>query len=174
MTTIQTDNRRLQRKAGRLCVAVLLFAVLWMLPACTSEHQNYSRFYSMSPKGWSTNAPLHFAPDSLDSLGTYDVKLAVRHNTHYAYEQLLLAVDFIDNAGKVTRQVVTFDVADGYGNWKGAGFGSVYQLERTIARDVSRASVKRIVVWNGMKTHEKLLQGVTDVGVTITRRDSNK
>lgn len=169
MTTIQTDSRRLQRKASGLCVAVLLFAML--LPACTSERQNYSRFYSMSPKGWSANAPLHFAPDSLDSLGTYDVKLAVRHDTHYAYKQLLLAVDFINNAGKVTRQVVTFDVADDYGNWKGAGFGSAYQLERTIARGVSRTSVNRIVVWNGMKTREKLLQGVTDVGVTITRVD---
>ncbi len=169
MLITSSDNRQLQRKVGILCVAVLLFAALWVLPGCTSERQNYSRFYSISSKGWSANAPLHFAPDSLDSLGHYDVKVAIRHDTHYAYQKLLLAVDFIDAAGKVTRHMVDYDVADDYGNWKGAGFGSSYQLERTIARSVTRASVQRIVVWNGMKTREKLLQGVTDVGVTLTR-----
>lgn len=171
MASNPTDNTLLQRNARVLCVAVVLCAMMSMMLACTSERKNYSRFYTISSKGWSTNAPLHFAPDSLDTLNTYDVKVAVRHNTHYVYKKLLLTVDFIDNADKVTRHTVDFDVTDDYGNWKGAGFGSAYQLERTIARNVTHDSVKRIVVWNGMKTREKLLQGVTDVGVTITRNE---
>lgn len=116
------------------------------------------------------NSPLHFAPDSLDSLSHFDVKVAVRHNTDYAYQDLVLAVDFIDDDGNVKRHQVTFEVADEHGHWKGAGFGALYQCEKMVARDVPHSSVKRIVVWNVMQTREKNLQGVTDVGVTITRK----
>lgn len=117
------------------------------------------------------NSPLHFAPDSLDSLSHFDVKVAVRYNTDYAYQDLALAVDFIDEAGNVKRHQVTFDVVDEHGHWKGAGFGALYQCEKAVAHDVPHSSVKRIVVWNVMQTREKMLRGVADVGITITPRD---
>ena len=162
-----SNIKQLQRKAQGLCVALLLICLCMV--GCTSETKTYSKFYSIPSGGWSVKSPLHFAPDSLDSLSHFDVKLAVRHNTDYAYQDLPLAIDFIDQDGNVKLRQVTFHIADEHGHWKGSGFGALYQCEQIVARDVPHASIKRIVVWNVMQTREKMLQGISDVGVTLIK-----
>lgn len=156
----------MQRKAFGLCVAVFLIAV--SVSSCTKVDSSYAEFRSMPQQGWATDSPLHFALDSLNDQDTYDVKIAVRYTPEYPYRNLSVAVDMIAVDGNTKRLLFDFPIADQYGNRLGAGFGSLYQCEQTVAKSVPHSQIHRIVVWNRTQA-DSSLRGVSDVGVIVTR-----
>ena len=146
--------------------------MLMCLGACAPEHSTYSDFRDLPHDGWYASMPLRFCPEITDStVTTCDVAVAVRHSSSYAYSDLSLVVDMIDSTHHVKRRLVTIPVADKYGNWKGTGFGGLYQLKCDVARNMPLSSILSIVVWQSMKGCEKV-ECIENVGVIVT--PSNK
>ncbi len=110
--------------------------------------------------------PIKFTPEYSDSSLTYDVELALRHNNDYQYSNLSLVVDLIDSVKNVTRHDIDFELSDGYGNWRGSGFGALYQSSIVIAQGIKPSQVTSVVVWQAMNNCD-VVKNVIDMGVIV-------
>ena len=146
---------------------MLALTIMICLGACAPKHSSYSSFRSIPHDGWNKTLVLKFTPKDIDSTLRYDVNLAVRHSNSYEFSNLSLTVDIIDSNGKLTRKPVDFEIADRYGNWKGSGFGALYQCSSVIATGLTPNELRGIVVWQSMKG-QNVVHNVTDVGITLT------
>ena len=73
----------------------------------------------------------------------------------------------IDSVKTIHRKDVDFELSDGYGNWKGAGFGALYQASIVIASGISPRDVNSIVVWQTMANCD-VVKDVEDIGITVS------
>ncbi|MBR5101701.1 MAG: gliding motility lipoprotein GldH [Muribaculaceae bacterium] len=147
--------------------AIAALAVLCATVSCSHTKSDYSSFYSFDQSQWVKGSPLYFEPDGLDSTAVYDLSLAVRYNTDYAYCDLAVAVDVIDTLMNLQHHEVKLELADEYGNWKGAGFGEFYQCNTMVAKKLPAWKMRRIALWQSLGVDT--LEGVCDVGVIVTR-----
>lgn len=143
-------------------------AMLYSLVACAPENRSTGSFQTLPVnKGWSRAMPLVFEPEYGDSSATYDIVVAVRHTNEYGYSNLPLVVDLIADSSKIARRVpVEVNVADEFGNWKGTGFGSLYQCRALVAESVSPLQAHKVVVWQAM-ADTALINNITEVGVIV-------
>ena len=146
------------------CVAV---AILVCLGACSPKHSSYSEFSDVPEAGWTHNSPLYFTPQYGDSLGYYDIAVAIRHDQAYAYRNLSITADFIGDNYRLKRRIINVELADKYGTWKGSGFGALYQFKQVVLTHVPAHSIHRIVLWQSMSNRDTV-SNINDVGIIIT------
>lgn len=108
--------------------------------------------------------PLTFDLQYADSVSPCTITLVVRHDNTYRYRNLPLVVDLIADDSTVVSHPVDVAIADEYGNWKGGGFGPLYQRAVTVASGVEPARACHVVVWQAMQDCDTLT-GVVDVGI---------
>lgn len=149
-----------------ITLSVLLTASLW---SCSPKRVATSSFHSLDVgSGWHRSMPLVFTPQYGDSALRYDVTLVVRHTNAYPYANLSLVVDLMGNdAESKNRRTVNFALADAAGNWLGAGFGTLYQVQTLLAHNMAPESLGRVVVWQAMANAETIGQ-ITDVGIIVS------
>ena len=148
-------------------MTLFIAAAMLVLSSCQRKPvMTHSRFVHLSSKGWPRSVPLTFKPEYDDSTLTYGITLAIRHESNYRYSNLSLVVDLIAEDQAVKRHNVNFSLADEYGNWKGGGFGTLYQDTVTIAPVVAPEDVQAVVVWQAMEGCDTL-HGLANVGVFV-------
>lgn len=161
IVTIDANNPR-----TNLAVVVLAL-IMFCLGSCKPEQTSYSDFRDVSHEGWYATMPLRFYPEFNDTVvnkGVLDI--AIRHNNNYPYRNLNIIVDIISSKG-IDRREIEIDVADGYGNWKGTGFGALYQLKKNIATGIDLRELQSVIVWQAMNGCEKV-EGLENIGIIIT------
>ena len=137
------------------------------LVACSLGQDSSAHFKTLPDEGWNKEMSLVFTPEYSDSSLTYDIELAVRHNSDYQFSNLSLTVDLIDSVKTVSRSNIDFELSDGFGNWKGSGFGAIYQSSLVIAQGVKPSQVSSIVVWQAMNNCD-VVKNVIDIGVIVS------
>lgn len=137
------------------------------LVACSLGQDSSAHFKTLPDEGWNKEMSLVFTPEYSDSSLTYDIELAVRHNSDYQFSNLSLTVDLIDSVKNVSRSNIDFELSDGFGNWKGSGFGAIYQSSLVIAQGVKPSQVSSIVVWQAMNNCD-VVKNVIDIGVIVS------
>ncbi len=147
-------------------VAIMLCA-LSCLNACSFGQDKSAHFKTLPDDGWNKGMSIKFTPEYPDSTQTYDIELAVRHNNDYQYSNLSLVVDLIDSVKNVSRSNIDFELSDGYGNWKGSGFGAIYQSSLVIAQGVTPSQVGSIVVWQAMNNCD-VVKNLLDIGIIVS------
>lgn len=150
-----------------IAVAVTLISVLSCLNACSFKQDTMAQFKTLPSEGWSKNQPIKFSPEYADSTLTYDILLSIRHNNSYQFSNLSLAVDMVDSVKIIHRKDIDFELSDNYGNWKGSGFGALYQASIVIATGIKPTDVNSIVVWQTMANCD-IVKDVVDMGITVT------
>lgn len=145
---------------------VLMCCVVSCLSACSLGQDSSAQFKTLPDEGWQKSMPIKFTPEYSDSSLTYDVELALRHNNDYQYSNLSLVVDLIDSVKNVTRHDIDFELSDGYGNWRGSGFGALYQSSIVIAQGIKPSQVTSVVVWQAMNNCD-VVKNVIDMGVIV-------
>ena len=150
-----------------IAVAVTLMSVLSCLNACSFKQDTMAQFKTLPSDGWSKNQPIKFSPEYADSTLTYDILLSIRHNNSYQFSNLSLAVDMVDSVKIIHRKDIDFELSDNYGNWKGSGFGALYQASIVIATGIKPTDVNSIVVWQTMANCD-IVKDVVDMGITVT------
>ncbi len=151
-----------------VAMAMTIVAAMLILSACQRKPvMAHSRFVHLPSSGWCSSLPVAFTPHYDDSLGNYDVTLAVRHGVNYAFSNLSLVVDVIAADSTVNRNRVSLPLADDYGNWTGGGFGALYQKKVTLAHEITPDQARHVVVWQAMPQCDTL-HGVVDVGLIVT------
>lgn len=148
----------------------VIAAVVFIVTGCDRPVLPHAQFIHLPESGWKYQSPVTFHPVYDDSTRTYDITLAVRHQSNYAFATLPLAVDIVDADSVVHRQLLDMRLADEYGNWSGGGFGTLYQQQTSIARGIKPSEVASVVVWQALdSTHS--LKGVVDVGIFCNPSD---
>ena len=150
-----------------IALAVTLISVLSCLNACSFKQDTMAQFKTLPSDGWSKNQPIKFSPEYADSTLTYDILLSIRHNNSYQFSNLSLAVDMVDSVKIIHRKDIDFELSDNYGNWKGSGFGALYQASIVIATGIKPTDVNSIVVWQTMANCD-IVKDVVDMGITVT------
>ena len=163
-TTISSNKVR-SGSAAWLCL--LFTSIIVCLGACSPKHSSYSEFSDVPRTGWTHNSPLYFTPQYGDSTAYYDISVAIRHDQDYAYRNLSITADFIDESHKLKRRIINVELADKYGTWKGSGFGALYQFKQVVLEQVPAHSVKRIVLWQTMSDRDTV-GNITDVGIIVS------
>ena len=163
---------RSQRTNQRMTVVMTwVFATAAMLMMAACDHRpvlSQSHFVHISNDGWLSSAPVSFKPEYADSNAIYSLALAYRHTNSYAYSNLSLVVDVIDADSIVNRRQMDITLADEYGNWRGGGFGALYQDTVMIAHAVEPDDALTVVVWQTMQGCDTLM-GLTDIGLIVKK-----
>ncbi len=73
----------------------------------------------------------------------------------------------VDSVKIIHRKDIDFELSDNYGNWKGSGFGALYQASIVIATGIKPTDVNSIVVWQTMANCD-IVKDVVDMGITVT------
>ncbi|MBR6284838.1 MAG: hypothetical protein IKR25_11190 [Muribaculaceae bacterium] len=138
------------------------------LGACSPRRASSAMFHPLDvDSGWHRTMPLVFAPQYGDSNARYDITLAIRHTNLYDYSNLCVTADIVsDNATPVRRIPVEFTLSDGNGNWRGAGFGALYQATQRIATGVTPTEAHRVVMWQTM-TNAPTVNQLPEVGIIV-------
>lgn len=167
-----SDLKMSCRLTNAVAMALFIAAVMFIMSACQRKPvMAHSAFYHFPSSGWLHNQPVVFVPEYDDSVLTYNLVLAVRHNNSYRHRNLSLVVDLIAADTIVARRAVNMPIADEYGNWKGGGFGTLYQDTVTIAEVIDPGDACRVVVWQTMEGCDTL-NGLVNLGL-ITRPLTN-
>lgn len=150
-----------------VAMVAIMMCVLSCLNACSFGQDKSAHFKTLPDDGWNKGMSIKFTPEYPDSTQTYDIELAVRHNNDYQYSNLSLVVDLIDSVKNVSRSNIDFELSDGYGNWKGSGFGAIYQSSLVIAQGVTPSQVGSIVVWQAMNNCD-VVKNLLDIGIIVS------
>ena len=110
-------------------MTVFIAAVAIIMVGCQRKPVlSHARYVYLPAAGWQQTLPLTFTPEYDDSTATYDLTLAVRHESSYAYSNLSLVVDVIAADSTINRLPVHFTLADEYGNWSGGDSGPCIRI----------------------------------------------
>lgn len=156
-------SQRLRPNSIWLTLAILMITVCF--EACAPEQTTFTDFRRLPANGWKRGEPLHFAPQYADSSSLHSIALAVRHDNEFPYKNLGLTIDLISSSAQVERVRMDIQLADSAGNWRGGGFGALYQIESVVRHDVDASKVAKVVVWQGMETDT--LRHIVDVGIIV-------
>lgn len=159
---LAANNCPLYRKC--MTVVTVVAAVVLFVASCNRPVIPHAQFIHLTDSGWLRQSPLVFHPVYDDSTRTYDISLALRHQSSYEYGTLPLAVDVVGADSVVHRQSFEVRLADVHGNWSGGGFGSLYQVQLSIACSIKPCDVSYVSVWQTLDSCECLL-GISDVGI---------
>ena len=145
-----------------------IIMTLICLGACSPKHSSYSEFKEIEPAGWTKTTACEFVPQYGDSLGVYEVKLALCYAHDYPYRNISVVVDFVKNDSLVERSEIDYELTDSNGNRKIAGFGVAYQSEHEVKPSSRVGEFDKIMVWQGLACDT--LPGVTQVGIILKKK----
>ncbi len=145
---------------------ILIIATLCLLlAACGRGERDYSRWTELPADGWAYGDTLLLLPADTTladnvSLVERRLTLGLVHSSAYPYSNLWLEVTYPGD-GRIYRDTVNIPLADIYGRWLGAGFGSSYQTEVTLSPrtdiDVTRpVAVRHIMRLDTLRHIERL------------------
>lgn len=156
---------RKRRLLARLLCWVAIFS--WM--GCETKTVFHS-YQSIPAKGWSRNDTLSFTFPARDSLLAYRLRIEVRNDERYPFQELFLFVRRPNT--KDTTLYVTDTVrcllSDNEGNWKGKGLGAIYLSVHPYADLSLNADSCKISISHGME--DAIIQGINDVGLEIVKQ----
>lgn len=139
--------------------------VLLCLGACAPGHNDYSRFENLPVQGWVYGDDIVFVTDSVVPAPAQALGVVLRHNNEYPYSNLWLEISYRRN-GIIHRDTVDIELADRYGRWHGSGFGTLYQIKRSVNGQMTLRGNDTIAVRHIMRVDT--LRGLEQVGITLT------
>ena len=154
-----------QRNDLHRSALVAMIMILVCLGSCQPKHTDFSEFRHIPACGWLKESPLHFTPSYADSTHIYNISLAVRHDSRFAFSNLSMTIDIFGNDSIIERKRMNLNLADSAGNWLGSGFGALYQLQTPLLTGTRAGEVTKIVVWQSLDTDT--LSHLTDVGIIL-------
>lgn len=149
-------------------IASLFVAIV--LSACNFEANNMQQYRHIPSTGWYADSLLLIPVPVSDTIGEYEVSIGLRYTDEYRYRNLWLFATLVAPDGTQTIDTLNCRLADEYGRWYGSGIGATMQ-QREMYKESLRfphSGTWHIAIQQGMR--EECLQGITDVGVKVSRR----
>ena len=148
-------------------ITVITLAVVSVVVAACSGRTAYCEYRNLPISGWDKDSALVYIVDIRDTIHTYNLVLSVRHGQNYPYQNIWF---FVENGLTEQTDTLEYYLADQRGRWLGNGFGDRHEMPCLIGQNVRFPHSGEYVfrVHQGMR--EDLLQGVTEVGLTVEKQ----
>lgn len=149
---------------------IVWLPVMLLLAACSFNHNTVYYSYLHTPgKGWARKDTLVFPVTVRDSLKPYKVRVEIRNQAFYPYEDLYLFISHnTEDSAIFITDTIRYMLADKSGKWVGTGLGTLFQNSFPYYRFIPLHPGKyTFKVTHGMK--DEALQGITDIGLKVDR-----
>lgn len=149
---------------------IVWLPVLMLLAACSfNENTVYYSYLHTPGKGWTKKDTLVFPVPVADSLKPYKVRVEIRNQAFYPYEDLYLLISHnTEDSTIFITDTMRYALADKSGKWVGTGLGTLYQNSFSYYKFIPPHPGKYVFkVTHGMK--DEALQGITDIGLKVDR-----
>ncbi|GMN10125.1 gliding motility lipoprotein GldH [Croceitalea sp. MTPC9] len=160
----------------RALKALLFFTMFVLLVSCETQTV-YSDYQQLDNGVWKVEDTIQFSFSELDSLEKYDMFLNVRNDNDFAFSNLFLITELNYPGGETVSDTLEYEMALPDGSWLGKGFGSIkesklWYRENIVFPDsgVYNLKISHAMRKNGNVEGISNLQGITDIGVEITKR----
>ncbi|KAB1066840.1 gliding motility lipoprotein GldH [Tamlana haliotis] len=160
-------------------VLLLGLCVFFTLVSCDSQY--YFDEYKAVPKKWHKDSIVSFKINTPDSISPYDLFINLRNTNAYKYNNLFLIVEMQFPHGKRVKDTLEYRMADPSGKLLGAGYSDIkenklWYKEQVIFSESGEYEVKiqQAMRENGMVNGVEALEGITDVGFSIEKKQVKK
>lgn len=113
----------------------LMFALVF-LSACDSG-KIFQRFEDIDNYRWSRDKAVSFDVSVKDASASYDVFLAIRHTSYYAFANLMVNMIAVYPSGEERTKDYDFFLKETDGSFKGEGAGDLWDIEFPLMEKVS-------------------------------------
>ncbi len=143
------------------------------LISCKSK-ADLAQNQSIAEAKWSEEQILRFEYYCEDTLNYKDIFFILRHSGHYPYANLFLFVTIKAPNGTTTQDTLEYLLADIKGKWYGKGIGDIRSLQLAYKRNIRFGQQGRYIFYIKHGMREKILNGITDLGMLIKNIDLNE
>jgi len=154
----------------------ILFIIL--IHAC-STHIEHSEYTNLNNGIWKINDTLRFSFSNTDTLENRSIFINVRNDNSYEFSNLFLITEMEAPNGETVLDTLEYEMASPDGAWLGKGAGSIKESklwfrENIVFSDsgVYNFKISHAMRKNGNVSGIKELNGITDVGLQIEKRQS--
>ncbi len=141
-----------------------------VLNACDKQVL-YHSFHSLPTEGWFKQDTVVFDVIVPDSQTHYRLDIEIRNTCRYPYQDIGLGLCYCDPGGirQTTTDSLHYILADWQGNWKGGGWGGLYQtcFPAGIIRFDSAGTYRFKLVHT---LPNETLPGINDIGIHLVRQ----
>ncbi|MFV5683812.1 gliding motility lipoprotein GldH [Flavobacterium sp. GB2R13] len=158
---------RLKNSALLLLVAILFFSC--------DKKRVFDEYKSVG-NGWNKDSIVTFNLPKLDSTKHYNLYINLRDNNNYQYNNIFLIVAMEKPNGFTKVDTLEYQMANSDGTLLGDGFSDIKESKLFYKENVNfngkyKIYIKQAVRENGKVPGVKLLDGITDVGFRIEKKD---
>jgi len=151
-------------------IYILCSLLLAFISISCDKQEIYYRFHELKNESWAQNDTLVFDIDStsFEVNKPYNLTIEVTNSVNYPYQNIWFFTQMnIDNDSIFTNNSNEFKLADEFGKWKGAGFGSLYQSSLPLGQITFTEKRNYLIkLEHGMR--DEPLKGIDRVGIKIT------
>lgn len=158
----------------RIKNSVILGITALFLFSCDKERVFDS--YKSVGSAWHKDSVVTFNLPQLDSSTTYDLFVNLRANNNYSYNNLFLIVSTEKENGFTKIDTLEYQMANPDGSLLGNGFSDIKESKLLYKENVRfkgnyKVHIKQAVRESGKVPGVQELQGVTDVGFRIEKKE---
>lgn len=146
----------------------LFFSII--LSSC-SQPAIFSEYKSVDVKGWNKDSSCVFDVNIENTTMAYDVFVNVRNVGEYTHQNLWLFIKKMAPDSTITKDTISFFLADNRGKWLGSGIGSVYEMPVLYQQKLIFSSPGKYhyEIFQGMR--DTFLLGISDIGLRIEKAE---
>ncbi|UOB15948.1 gliding motility lipoprotein GldH [Abyssalbus ytuae] len=151
---------------------ILLLVVLFF--SCNSN--TFFAEYHNIENGWHKNNKIDFSFKTPDTINKYDIFIHLRNNEKYPFSNIFLIANMSLPNNEIISDTLEYKMAEANGNWLGEGFSlkesKLWYKENVTfpAEGECKLTIEHAMRKNGEIAGLEVLQGITDVGITIENK----
>ncbi|SHG43066.1 protein involved in gliding motility GldH [Flavobacterium segetis] len=154
--------------------SALLFLVIILLSSC--DKKRVFDDYKSVGESWNKDSIVNFDLPQLDSTKRYNLFVTLRANNNYKYNNLFLIVALELPNGFTKVDTLEYQMADPDGTLLGDGFSDIkesklFYKENVRFRSTYKVHIKQAVRENGKVPGVQFLDGITEVGFRIEKKE---
>lgn len=150
---------------------LIIFVAVLFFPYCKTSI-DYAENKNITEAKWEDQQIIRFDYTSSDTLNSKDVIIVLRHGGHYPYRNIFFFITTLAPNGKKITDTVEYLLADEKGKWYGKGVGDIRTLQLFYKHNVRFAQAGRYIFYIQHGMRNKILEGITDVGLLIKNSDT--
>jgi gliding motility-associated lipoprotein GldH len=153
---------------------IFLLAMLSTLLSACSKNKVYEKYIKIDNYKWKRDKLITFDVDIKNTNSNYDVILALRHTTYYAFANIKVNVTITFPSGEMRTRDYNIFLRDADGSFKGDGAGDLWDITYPVFDDITFPDVGnyKFEVQNVMPIVE--LPDIMDVGLIVRKAEKKE
>ncbi len=151
--------------------AIIMLAIIPLILTSCSKNKVFEKYTKIENYKWKRDKLITFDVDIKDPKTNYDVTLALRHTTYYAFANIKVDVSVTFPSGELRTKYYNIFVRNTDGSFLGQGAGDLWDLTYPVFTDMTfpEAGIYKFEVQNVMPIME--LPDIMDVGLIVRKSE---